>query len=201
MADRSIIDFKCEVRCSIVVVTCLRAAGFSLMPAHHHHHQPPCSNSDSQWVLKFLQKDSVHRLCALSVGLLFPASQSVPCFCFCGDYEELLTAVQGGVVESCNVDKPPGVARWILVFRNTCDDTRTGACSSGSVLLSTYKHSVERGACWRSAELSDRPTSLVCRVPVTALNQGRTHLFTLPGQTNSEFTDFRGGRDLYFHPW
>ena len=31
----------------------------------------------SQWVLKLLQKDSVHRLCALSVGLLSPASQSV----------------------------------------------------------------------------------------------------------------------------
>ena len=68
------------------------------------------------------------------------------------------------------------------------------------MLLSTYKLTVERGACWRFAELSDRPTSLVCRVPVIALNQRRTHLFTLPGQTNSEFTDFRGDKDLCFHP-
>ena len=78
-------------------------------------------NSDSQWVLKFLQKDSVHRLCALSVGLLFPASRSVPCFCFCGDNEELLTAIQGGVVESCNVDGKRGLRctslrEWLAGF-------------------------------------------------------------------------------------
>ena len=68
------------------------------------------------------------------------------------------------------------------------------------MLLSTCKLSVERGACWRFAELSDRPTSLICRVPAIALNQRRTHLSTLPRQTNSEFTVFRGGRDLCFHP-
>ena len=108
------------------------------------------------------------------MGLLFPASQSVPCFCFC-----LLTAIQGGVVESCNVDgkrslRCTSLREWragFLFFRNTCDDMITGACSSGSLLLSTYKLSVERGACWRFSELSDRPTSLVCRVPVIALNQ------------------------------
>ena len=82
------------------------------------------------------------------------------------------------------------MARWILVFRNTCDDERTGACSSGTMLLSTYKLSVERGACWRIAELSDRSTSLVCRVPVICLNQRRTHLCTPPGQTTSEFNRF-----------
>ena len=32
-----------------------------------------------------------------------------------------------------------------------------------------------------------------------ALNQRRTHLFTLPRQTNSEFTVFRGGRDPSKH--
>ena len=42
------------------------------------------------------------------MGLLFPASRSVPCFCFCGDTEELLTAIQGGVVESCTVDGKRG---------------------------------------------------------------------------------------------
>ena len=117
--------------------------------------QPPCSNSDSQWVLNFLQKDSVHRLCAMSVGLLFTASQSVPCLCFCGDYEELLTAIQGGVVENCNVDwkwclRCTSLQEWLAgfwFFRNTCDDTITGACSSGLVLFSTFKISVERGAC------------------------------------------------------
>ena len=36
-------------------------------------------------MLKLLQKDSVHSLCALSVGLLFPASQSVlPLMVACG---------------------------------------------------------------------------------------------------------------------
>ena len=39
--------------------------------------EPPCSNSDSQCVLKLLQKDGVRRLCAFTVGLLSPASQSV----------------------------------------------------------------------------------------------------------------------------
>ena len=78
-------------------------------------------SSSSSRVLKSLQKGSVHRLCALSVGLLFSASQSVPCFCFCGDYEDLLTAIQGGVFESCNVDGKRGLRctslrEWLAGF-------------------------------------------------------------------------------------
>ena len=65
---------------------------------------------------------------------------------------------------------------------------------------STYKLFEGRGVWWRFAELSGRPTSLVYRVPVIAPNQRRTHQFTLPGRINSEFTAFRGGKDLCFHP-
>ena len=67
-------------------------------------------------------------------------------------------------------------------------------------VLSTCKLSAEKDACWKSAELSDRPTSLVCRAPAIALNWERTHLCTPPRQTNSEFTVFRGDRDLYSRP-
>ena len=69
----------------------------------------------------------------------------------------------------------------------------------GSVSPSTYKLFEGRGVWWRSAELSDRPTSSVYRVPVIAKKK-RTHQFTLPGRINSEFTAFRGDRDLCFHP-
>ena len=88
--------------------------------------------------------------------------------------------------------------RWRLVgFRNTCHDTRTGAFSSGSVSPSTYKLFEGRDAWWRFAELSGRPSSLVYRVPVIAQNQRRTHQFTLPGRTSSEFTAPRGDRDIF----
>ena len=89
---------------------------------------------------------------------------------------------------------------WLAGFRNTCDDTRTGACSSGSVSPSTHKLFEGSDVWWRFAELSGRPTSLVYRVPVIAPNQRRTHQFTQPGRINSEFTAFRGGKDLCFHP-
>ena len=41
--------------------------------------------------------------------------------CFCGDYAELLTAIQGGVVESCNVDGKRGLRcrslrEWLAGF-------------------------------------------------------------------------------------
>ena len=47
------------------------------------------------------------RLCTPLVrifGGLALSRISVRALLFCGDYEELLTAIQGGVVESCNVD-------------------------------------------------------------------------------------------------
>ena len=73
-------------------------------------------------------------------------------------------------------------------------------CSSGSVSLSTCELFEGRGVWLRFVELSDRPTSLVYRVAVTAPNQRRTHQFTLPGRINSKFTAFRGGKDLCGHP-
>ena len=131
--------------------------------SRHHHHQPLCSNSDSQWVLEFLQKKIVYTACAhcrwaCSSPHLSPCCLASGVF---GDYEELLTAIQDGVVASCNVDEKRGLHKppeWIAGFWFFGTPvTTTGACSSGSVLLSTYKLSVERCDCWRCA-------SLVCRV-------------------------------------
>ena len=133
-----------------------------------------------------------------------------------GDYEEELpTAILGGADESWNVDDKRDLhcrsrRGWLAGSRSTCDDiqdladysnmVRTGACLSGSVSPSTYKLLEGRDVWLRFAELSDRPTSLVYRVPVTAPNLWRTHQFTLPGRINSQFTAFRGGKDLCFHP-
>ena len=96
------------------------------------------------------------------------------------------------------------MARWISehlprrLLRHGKNGRRT--CSNGSVSLSTYKLFEERSVWLRFAELSDRPISLVYRVPVTAPNQSRTHKFTLPRRKNSEYTAFRGGKELCSHP-
>ena len=58
----------------------------------------------------------------------------------------------------------------------------------------------ERSVWLRFAELSDRPISLVCRALVTARNKRRTRQSTLPRRKNSEFTAFRGGKDVCSHP-
>ena len=68
-----------------------------------------------------------------------------------GDYEEdLPTAILGGADESWNVDHKRDLhctshREWLAGFRSTCDDMRTGACSSGSVPPSTYKLFEGRG--------------------------------------------------------
>ena len=92
---------------------------------------------------------------------------------------------------------------WVLlgaIYADHSDKNGRRTRSNTSASPSTYKLFEERGVWLRFAELSDRPISLVCRAPVTAPNQRRTHQFALPGRINSEFTAFRGGKDLCSHP-
>ena len=84
--------------------------------------QPLCSNSDSQWVLKFLQK-IVYTACAHCRWACSSPHLGPCCLAFgvLGDYEELLTATQGGVVESCDVDEKRGLRytslrEWLAGF-------------------------------------------------------------------------------------
>ena len=134
-----------------------------------------------------------------------------------GDYEAgLQTAILGVADESWNVDDRGNLycrsrREWLAGSRCTCDDFQDHAEYSDTVRKGAghvqmdqcrlQRTNFSKRSVWlRFAELSDRPISLVCRVPVTAPNQRRTHQFTLPRRINSEFTAFRGGKDLCSHP-